>query len=142
MSCAGCVASVEKALRGVSGVCDVKVNLASERATVEYLAGMDGRDFERAVERAVEDAGYGVVREEDGSVEDIRALEYGRLRRRFFVAAALTALVVAGSLPMMVGSGPGRWFYFVLLALATPVQASGFGSRTCKRYPGLTGGFL
>jgi P-type Cu+ transporter len=122
MSCAGCVASVEKALRGVSGVRDVKVNLASERATVEYLAGIDGRDFERAVERAVEDAGYGVVREEDGSVEDIRALEYGRLRRRFFVAAALTALVFAGSLPMMLGSGPGRWLYFVLLALATPVQ--------------------
>ena len=83
------------------------------------MLGTAGR---RELQRSIEGAGYGVVREEEGPVEDVRALEYGRLRRRFFVAAALTALVFAGSLPMMLGSGPGRWLYFVLLALATPVQ--------------------
>jgi P-type Cu+ transporter len=120
MSCASCVASVEKALLSVPGVIDASVNLAAESATVEYLAGTAGR---RELQRSIEGAGYGVVREEEGPVEDVRALEYGRLRRRFFVAAALTALVVAGSLPMMLGlEVPGRWLSFVLLALATPVQ--------------------
>ena len=120
MSCASCVASVEKALRSVPGVVGASVNLAAERATVEYLAGTVRTGD---LQRSIEGAGYGVVREEEGPAEDVRALEYGRLRRRFFVAAALTVLVVAGSLPMMLGvEVPGRWLPFVLLALATPVQ--------------------
>ena len=122
MSCASCVGSVERALRGIPGVLDANVNLAAERATVEYLAGSaEVRDFEQAVEGA----GYGVVREEEGTVEDVRGGEYGRFKRRFFVAAALTALVLIGSLPMMVGTMvpiPVRWLDFVLFALATPVQ--------------------
>ena len=34
MHCAGCVAKVERALRGVEGVAEASVNLATERATV------------------------------------------------------------------------------------------------------------
>src|SRR5262245_13043602 len=37
MHCASCVASVERALQGVAGVVTARVNLASEKATVEYL---------------------------------------------------------------------------------------------------------
>jgi P-type Cu+ transporter len=122
MSCASCVGRVEKALRGVPGVLDANVNLAAERANVEYLAGAaEMRDFESAVEGA----GYGVIREEEGAAEDAREREYGRLRRQFFLAAALTVLVLIGSLPMMLGvmiPVPARWLNFVLLALATPVQ--------------------
>ena len=36
MTCATCVAHVEEALKSVSGVSAVNVNLASEKATVEY----------------------------------------------------------------------------------------------------------
>ncbi len=122
MSCAACGRRVEEALAGTLGVSAAHVNLAAERATVEYLAGSaEVRDFEQAVEGA----GYGVVREEEGTVEDVRGGEYGRFKRRFFVAAALTALVLIGSLPMMVGTMvpiPVRWLDFVLFALATPVQ--------------------
>ncbi len=122
MSCASCVGSVERALRGVPGVLDVNVNLAAERATVEYLAGTaEVRDFGRAVEHA----GYGVVRDEEGTVEDVRGSEYGRLKWQFLIATALTVLVMIGSLPMMLGVMvpiPVRWLDFVLLALATPVQ--------------------
>jgi Cu+-exporting ATPase len=122
MSCASCVGSVEKALLELPGVLDVNVNLAAQRATVEYLAGaVEMRDFERAIEGA----GYGVVRAEEGSFGDVLGREYGRMRRQFFVAAALTVLVVIGSLPMMLGVEvpvPGRWLDFLLLALATPVQ--------------------
>src|SRR4051812_22602309 len=38
MSCASCVGRVEKALGKVPGVTNVNVNLATERATVKYLA--------------------------------------------------------------------------------------------------------
>src|SRR5207248_8216261 len=56
MTCASCVASVEDALRGVSGVRDADVNLATERARVE----VDGAD-DAALIRAVERAGYGAL---------------------------------------------------------------------------------
>ncbi|MDQ3864197.1 MAG: copper ion binding protein, partial [Actinomycetota bacterium] len=120
MSCASCVGRVERALREVFGVLDVHVNLAAQRATVEYLAGAaEMRDFERAIEGA----GYGVVHGEEGLAEDAHEREYARLRRDFLVAAALTVLILVGSLPMMLGVMiPVRWLEFLLLALATPVQ--------------------
>jgi Cu+-exporting ATPase len=40
MTCASCVAHVEKAIGTVEGVLNVSVNLATERATVEYIPGV------------------------------------------------------------------------------------------------------
>ena len=42
MTCANCVGRVERALKKLSGVLDASVNLATERATVEYLRGVGG----------------------------------------------------------------------------------------------------
>jgi Cu+-exporting ATPase len=53
MTCASCVARVEKALRAVPGVRDASVNLATERAAVQG----EGLDL-RAILAAVERAGY------------------------------------------------------------------------------------
>jgi Cu+-exporting ATPase len=39
MTCVSCVGRVERALEKVPGVLEASVNLANERATVEYLAG-------------------------------------------------------------------------------------------------------
>lgn len=58
MTCANCVATVERNLKKVSGVQLATVNLSSERATVEYdpnLAGID--DLLGRIQRA----GYGVA---------------------------------------------------------------------------------
>ena len=53
MTCASCVANVEKALAKVPGVISANVNLASEKATVQYLAGEASMaDLRRAVEGA------------------------------------------------------------------------------------------
>ncbi|MGB3632990.1 MAG: heavy metal translocating P-type ATPase [Rubrobacteraceae bacterium] len=123
MSCASCVGRVEKALNGVPGVLNTNVNLAAEEATVEYLSGsVEPRDLEHAVEGA----GYGAVSEEEqGSAEETGEKEYRKLRNSFLVAALLTALILLGSIPHMLGVPspvPMRWLNFGLLALATPVQ--------------------
>jgi P-type Cu+ transporter len=122
MTCASCVGRVERALEKVSGVLEASVNLANERATVEYLAGkVEPSDLKKAIEGA----GYGVVREEDSSVDDSHEREYRELKSDFLLAAALTALILLGSLPMMFGFMlpiPTGWLNFALLLLATPVQ--------------------
>ena len=121
MSCASCVGRVEKALGGVPGVLDVNVNLASEKAGVQYLPGAVGP---RGLERAVEDAGYGVVGREEAA-EGAGEKEYRKLRNSFLWAAGLTLLILLGSIPHMLGAPspvPMRWLNFGLLVLATPVQ--------------------
>jgi Cu+-exporting ATPase len=60
MMCASCASAVKEALKGVEGVYEVRVNLGTETASVE-------RDPSKAkladLERAVVEAGYGVVNE-------------------------------------------------------------------------------
>src|SRR5215204_2594092 len=122
MTCASCVGRVERALKKVPGVLEANVNLANEKATVRYIAGeVEQRDLERAVKGA----GYGLVRGEEFSAEDSYESEYKKLKSDFLLAAALTAIILAGSLPMMLGFEPlilMMWLNFVLLGLATPVQ--------------------
>ena len=55
MTCASCVAHVERALAGVDGVRSATVNLATERARVEALPGGVSP---QALAEAVEGAGY------------------------------------------------------------------------------------
>jgi P-type Cu+ transporter len=120
MTCAACARRVEKALLGTDGVRAANVNLAAEKATVEYDPASVG--LERLV-GAVEDTGYGVVREEQTG--DVHAREYAKLRGDFLIAAVLTALILVGSLPHMLGLTlpvPTTWLNLALLALATPVQ--------------------
>ena len=123
MTCASCVGRVEKALKKVPAVLDVNVNLANEKATVEYLVGeVDLRDLQRAVE----DAGYGVVEDrKETSGEDAHEREYKKLLNRFLGATVLTTLILIGSLPMMLGlmlPVPTGWLNLGLLMLATPMQ--------------------
>ena len=123
MTCASCVGRVERVLKKVPGVLEARVNLANERATVEYLAG----EVEpRELEKAVEGAGYGVIREDErSSVADSHERDYRKLRTHFLLAAALTAMILVGSLPHMFEFMlpiPAGWLNLGLLLLATPVQ--------------------
>ncbi len=52
MTCASCVGRVERALKGVPGVLDASVNLATERAEVRLASAVARADLIRAVERA------------------------------------------------------------------------------------------
>src|SRR5829696_911012 len=123
LTCASCVGRAERALAKVAGLLEANVNLANERATVEYLAG----EVEtRKLEKAIEGAGYGVIGEdESSSVEDSHERDYRMLRTDFLLAAALTAVILVGSLPHMFEFMlpiPTGWLNLGLLLLATPVQ--------------------
>jgi Cu+-exporting ATPase len=115
MTCASCVARVEEALSSVPGVISASVNLASEKATVEYLEGTGLADMRRAVK----DAGYELGPEAQ-ALEDVTTAaqrEIRVLRNRFIVAAILASIIMAlGFSPSFVGKP------YLLWALATPVQ--------------------
>jgi Cu+-exporting ATPase len=126
MHCAGCVAKVERALRGVEGVAEANVNLATERATVWVGLGSPGLP---AMRQAVEGVGYTVPAEtarteaSDDSDRKARAAEDRRLRLKVCVGAALSVPVLLGSMHEIFRWAPA-WLAnpWLLWALTTPVQ--------------------
>src|SRR6266481_4531378 len=101
MHCAACVAKVERALRGVEGVAEADVNLATERATVWVDPGAPGLP---AMRQAVEGVGYTIpaeiarTEESDRSDREVRAAEDRRLRLKVCVGAILSVPVLIGSM--------------------------------------------
>ena len=115
MTCASCVARVEEALQSVPGVIAVNVNLASEKATVEYLEDVEVADLRQAVENA----GYtlGTEAETLEDVSEASRRDTKAVRTRFVVAVALAVVIMV---LMWVPAFTGR--PYLLWALATPVQ--------------------
>jgi Cu+-exporting ATPase len=128
MTCANCVSTVERGLRKVPGVLEVSVNLATEKATVTYVAGqVTRRDLVAQVERI----GYGVVEAEGGeALEDAeRAAHEAEIRRqtrRLIVGAIFTIPLFALSMLRDFGLlgmwSHAAWVNMLFWALATPVQ--------------------
>jgi Cu+-exporting ATPase len=129
MTCAACVFHVENALKGVSGVVEATVNLATEKATIDYTAGaVDTDGFRQAVTKA----GYQVTGTGEGTLdakEELERLskvkEIQALRRRLLLAAAGGILLLLGAFSPFPWVPPlmDRGFYpFLLWAVATPVQ--------------------
>ena len=90
MTCASCVARVERVLGKVPGVSAAHVNLASERAQVRVLRGVPTSSLIAAVERA----GYGAeplaaAGAQADAEEARRAAELAELRRSLLWAALL-----------------------------------------------------
>jgi Cu+-exporting ATPase len=116
MTCASCVSRVEKALAEVPGVISANVNLASEKATVEFTEQVRYQDLKHAVE----DAGY-ELGEESETLEDVSIAsqrEMKAVRNRFIFAAVFSAVIMALSMIPVDFTGKG----YLLWALATPVQ--------------------
>jgi len=125
MTCANCVQNVERALRKVEGVLRADVNLATEKASVEYVPSLV--DLE-TLKRAVESAGYGVILVEDAATaEDVEAKaredEIRHQRHLLLVGLIFTIPTFLLSMGVDVGLLPEFALRkYVLLALATPVQ--------------------
>lgn len=121
MTCAACVARVERALARVAGEATVAVNLASETARIAASGGLDRGALIAAVEAAGYDATVAPVTADLAADE---ALAASRGRRDLVVLAVSAALTLPLVLPMLaqlfgaMAMLPG----WLALALATPVQ--------------------
>ena len=126
MHCAACVGKVERALATVPGVEQATVNLATERATVEFDPALTAVP---ALQAAVAEAGYELASApvESGEAEDreraARAREQDALKHRVVIGALLSVPVVIGGMPDVFTWAPA-WLRDprVLLALTAPVQ--------------------
>ena len=102
MSCAGCVGTVEDAIKSVTGVSESSVNFAEHTATVS------GNVDAEVVIKAVVDAGYeaALLQGEEAEEEKAEAelVHYRKLLRKFIVAAVVGApLFVSGVMGVMPG---------------------------------------
>lgn len=131
MTCANCSARVEKELKATEGVLEANVNLATEKATVQFA---DNLTAEQLIQR-VEAIGYGAILFDDAhkqKIEQEKAAYLKKMKRDLLVSALLTAPLMIAMVAMLLGSH-GNWVHFlhlplVQLILVTPVQF-GVGQR-------------
>ena len=129
MTCANCVASVERTLnKKVPGILEASVNFATEKATVKYIPGTVTRtDMVAAIERA----GYGVV--EASSDEELvdaeklaRDREIADQTRKLWVGVLFTVPLFLLSMGRDFGLlgqwAHAPWVNYLFWLLATPVQ--------------------
>jgi len=118
MTCASCVARVERALMKVPGVQDASVNLAAESARVSWVPRDGGDGGDAALRRAVRDAGYEPRAPQAGEAAPPSGWSgFGPVA----VALLLSAPLV---LPMLGDLAGAHWMLpaWAQFALATPVQ--------------------
>jgi Cu+-exporting ATPase len=128
MTCANCAATIERTLQSrVPGVLSARVNLASERAAIDVIAGAVTQG---QLVKAIEEAGYGVVQAPPAELQDAEAAARRReirdQSRKFWTGAAFTVPLFLLSMGRDLG-WLGMWAHgpamgWLLLALATPVQ--------------------
>jgi Cu+-exporting ATPase len=137
ISCAACVARVERGLGGAPGVLTAEVNFATRMATVHYLPGAT---TPAALHAVVEATGFvvpggEVAAAEPASLQDLQqqreAYELAGLRRDLWVAGTLGAVVMLGSMAVVHLAAIANWvemhratqpLAWALLLLATVVQ--------------------
>ena len=115
MTCASCVARVEKALLKVPGVSSASVNLATEKASVEALGNVSFATLAAAIDKA----GYAAK-----PVADAAAPAAARRLPDWWPVAVASVLTLPLVLPMLLQLFGIHWMPngWVQLALATPVQ--------------------
>jgi Cu+-exporting ATPase len=129
MTCASCVQKVQKALSSLDGVLSASVNLATEKATVQYVPAQSGiREFKNAVKSI----GYDIVEVEQG--EDIvekekieRERELKKLKTKLLTGIALTIPIFLLVFWERIGLSafiiiPKGASFFIQFLIQTPVQ--------------------
>lgn len=127
MTCASCVANNEKAIGDLPGVEKVVVNLATERAQVEYAPDITSLS---EIRKTIQKLGYGVAEKVEGQ----EALDRERDARQREVRRQLINLIFAGTLGtlVMIGMFQPYWIFpnfipawmnnkLVLFFLTTPI---------------------
>ncbi len=129
MSCASCMAKIERELANLPGVLAASVNFAAEHATVEYIPGQIGLEDLR---RTIHELGYeaGEIAEAAVSAKDLSERDtqshqalLRRLRWKIAAGAVLSVPVFLGSYPGLFPWVPAILQNFVVLwILTTPIQ--------------------
>jgi len=124
MSCAGCVASVERTLKNVPGVSDAVVNLPSESAYVE--GSCDLKDLLAAVDKA----GYSATVSDPDNIDEKETLLKAELYQRLWksgVALVGGSLLMGGMALNLFPSIENQLFWIVvgLMVLIGMVVAGG-----------------
>ena len=130
MTCASCVAHVQRALSKVPGVVEANVNLATEKATIAFVPGRVGLvEFEAAVSRA----GYEVIARTDPAaditeaardLDDEAERKMAEARRRISIAWVFTGVILVWMIPEMflgIAWPNSTVFNLGMIVLALPV---------------------
>jgi Cu+-exporting ATPase len=121
MTCASCVARVEKALVGIAGVSEASVNFATEQASVKASRDVSMETLQRAVEKA----GYRAWElQAPGAGPDAAAGPAGKPGVDWWPIALAAALSAPLALPMLGALVGKHWMLdgWLQWLLATPVQ--------------------
>lgn len=124
MHCASCVLVLEKSLKHIDGVFQANVNLATERATVEYDSG---KVTDKELASAVSNVGYQVLINEELQSEDQEKVrkqkELSALKIKVILSLIFGGVILWGSFPGLMNTAPKILQNFWLqLLLATPIQ--------------------
>jgi Cu+-exporting ATPase len=144
MHCASCALKIEKALKGVPGVKGANVNFATEKATVEAEKSVQPGALVEAVKKTgytllVPDApasgshaghemsaGSKAMAGEHDHGKMLKEQEILQLKKKFWVGAVLSVLVMALSFPdyapVLRDALPNALRFFLLLGLTTPIE--------------------
>ena len=110
MTCASCVARVEKAISKVEGIKNVSVNFASEKASFEY--DPDTTNL-KDIENIVEEAGYKINLKEENKtekksdshdLEDQHSIYEKKLKKDFIFSLIMTIPILIISMGMSFGT--------------------------------------
>ncbi|MGG3942862.1 heavy metal translocating P-type ATPase [Peribacillus psychrosaccharolyticus] len=124
MTCAACSARIEKVLNKMEGVSFAGVNLAIEKATVEYNPAQTSA---KEIVQRIEKIGYGAIIDDAKEAGDYRQKEIQKQTTKLIVSAVLSfpllwAMVSHFSFTSFIYLPDFLMNPFVQMALATPVQ--------------------
>jgi P-type Cu+ transporter len=106
MTCASCVARVEKAINKIDGVKSASVNLATEKATIEYQP--DDKRMEQ-IKKSIEAAGYQIEVAEKEKEREEKDDYAEKLHKDFIFATILTVPILILNMGIM-----WEWFREIL----------------------------
>lgn len=138
MTCAACVRRVEKAISNLDGVVKANVNLATEKATVEYDTAKIRLS---AIKQAIEKAGYKALEIEKNTVDEDRKRKQKEIRTlwiKFAISAvfglpllyfAMTPMLSWWPFPIPEALEPMKYplrFALLQLGLVIPIIGAGY----------------
>ena len=136
MSCAACVAHVERAIRGVMGEEDtVTVSLLTNSVSILTENTEPAEAIEERLVRAVGAAGYTLVTDRSHTKQSDKTKETKRQLARLIASACFTAVLMYLSMGSMIGLPPppflsgaenGIWMALAQLLLTIPVLILNF----------------